>query len=111
MTDKKKEHFKKKLIEIQSDILESIIGETMDEENPFDIDGDLADRAEALTAVAISEGLSSKQKETLEKINQALHKMKNGDYGLCIVCGKDIELDRLEAVPYADKCKEHMNNR
>jgi DnaK suppressor protein len=111
MNDKRLDEYKKRLIEMQRELLENIIDETTDEENPFDVDGDLADKAEIFSSVAISEGLSTTQKNTLEKIRKALQKIKSGDYGKCQVCGKDIEPERLKAVPYAETCKEHMNNR
>lgn len=111
MTQDRLEFYKKELIRIQKDLLESIVGELENDENPFDIDGDLADKAEIFSSVTINEGLTSSQKRTLEKIQRALHKIKEGNYGNCEICGNEIEPDRLEAVPYAETCKEHMNNR
>ncbi len=111
MTEKKLEYFKNKLLKMRDEILQNIIDETADEENPFEIDGDLVDRAEALTMVAISEGLSSNHRDILENVQQALQKIKDGNYGVCAVSGEPIEEDRLEAIPYTDKCKKHMNDR
>ena len=42
-------------------------------------------------------------------IKSGLDKIKHGTYGLCQICGKEIESDRLEANPSARTCKEHMN--
>ncbi len=42
-------------------------------------------------------------------VKSGLDKIEKGVYGKCQVCGKDIELDRLEANPAARTCKEHMN--
>lgn len=43
-------------------------------------------------------------------IRNALEKINSGkDFGLCEICGNQIELDRLEANPAASTCKEHMN--
>lgn len=42
-------------------------------------------------------------------IKSGLDKIKHGAYGLCQVCNKEIETDRLEANPSARTCKEHMN--
>jgi RNA polymerase-binding transcription factor DksA len=39
----------------------------------------------------------------------ALARMEDGSYGVCRVCGKEIESDRLEADPAAPTCKEHLN--
>ncbi|HEY4528257.1 MAG TPA: TraR/DksA C4-type zinc finger protein [Candidatus Paceibacterota bacterium] len=42
-------------------------------------------------------------------IKSSLDKIKHGTYGLCQVCGKEIEEDRLEANPSARTCKEHID--
>jgi len=41
-------------------------------------------------------------------IVSALDKIEHGSYGLCQVCGKEIESERLEANPAARTCREHM---
>ena len=41
-------------------------------------------------------------------IVSALDKMEHNTYGLCQVCGKEIEDARLEANPAARTCREHM---
>ena len=44
----------------------------------------------------------------LDDINKALSKIESGSYGLCEICGNNIEEDRLEANPSADTCKNCM---
>jgi DnaK suppressor protein len=36
------------------------------------------------------------------RIMNALERMENGTYGKCMRCGKDIPIDRLRAIPYAE---------
>lgn len=52
--------------------------------------------------------------KTLEKryndIKSGLDKIKHKVYGICQVCKKEIETDRLEANPSARTCKEHMDS-
>ncbi len=43
----------------------------------------------------------------LGNIDQALTAMENGTYGKCKTCGKEISLERLEALPNTIYCKEH----
>ncbi|MEH7334130.1 yteA family sporulation protein [Neobacillus drentensis] len=43
----------------------------------------------------------------LQNINRALEAMENGTYGKCEVCGKDIPLERLQALPNTTYCIEH----
>ncbi|MBA3733124.1 TraR/DksA C4-type zinc finger protein [Patescibacteria group bacterium] len=45
----------------------------------------------------------------LADVKSALEKIKSGTYGICEVCHKEIEEDRLEANPSSQTCKEHMN--
>lgn len=36
------------------------------------------------------------------RIMNALERMEDGTYGKCMRCGKDIPIDRLRAIPYAE---------
>jgi DnaK suppressor protein len=42
----------------------------------------------------------------LRDINLALEKIKKGNYGICEKCQREIEIDRLEAIPEARFCKK-----
>jgi DnaK suppressor protein len=111
MKQARMDYFRKKLIMMENEMLENIKSETSEEENPFEIDGDLVDRAEAFSSATVSEGLSSSQKRIIEDIRRAIQRIKDKNYGRCSVCGEEIEEERLEIIPYADKCKKHMNSR
>jgi RNA polymerase-binding transcription factor DksA len=44
----------------------------------------------------------------LKNINLALEKIKKGKYGICEKCQREIEIERLEAIPearFCSKCK------
>ena len=43
-------------------------------------------------------GLRDREKIILTKVNHALDQIKDGSYGKCERCGKDIEEERLEAI-------------
>ena len=45
------------------------------------------------------------QAETLEHIEDALERLDEGEYGLCLDCGKEIPARRLEALPFAVRCR------
>ncbi|MDE2030660.1 MAG: TraR/DksA C4-type zinc finger protein [Patescibacteria group bacterium] len=45
----------------------------------------------------------------LEDVDLALDKIKNGNYGICESCGKEIEEERLKANASARTCTECMN--
>ena len=44
--------------------------------------------------------------ETLNKINDALARLDQGDYGNCFECGEEIAEKRLRALPFAVRCKD-----
>ncbi len=78
------------------------------EENTFDSDeNDRADRAEQFELdTSIVRTLESK----LNSVEAALKKLEESPekFGLCEVCGKEIESKRLEANASATTCIEHM---
>lgn len=44
---------------------------------------------------------SEQDRETLRLIEEALQRMDEGTYGLCVSCGVPIPLNRLRAIPWA----------
>ena len=44
------------------------------------------------------------QIDELKRIDDALHRISNGEYGFCVDCGKPISNVRLETFPYAARC-------
>ena len=54
--------------------------------------------------------LKMQEKNVLGNINKAINKIENGTYGKCVSCGKEINYERLEAIPYAEECIECANS-
>jgi RNA polymerase-binding transcription factor DksA len=48
--------------------------------------------------------LSASAQQIVDEIDRALARIKNGTYGLCVPAGRRINLERLEALPYAETC-------
>ena len=44
--------------------------------------------------------------DLLRKVDHALDRVADGDYGMCEVCGKSIPIERLDVLPYATLCIE-----
>ena len=44
--------------------------------------------------------------ETLKKIDTALRRLEDGDYGECFECGGEIAQARLRALPFAVRCRD-----
>ena len=51
--------------------------------------------------------LAQRQMKFIQNLQAALVRIENGTYGECEVCGKQIEAQRLKALPYATLCMEH----
>jgi DnaK suppressor protein len=52
-----------------------------------------------------------RMKRTLPEITKALHRIKEGTYGLCVITGEEIEGNRLLAVPWTRiSMKAHSEN-
>lgn len=46
----------------------------------------------------------------LDEVEHALAKIESGDYGMCEVCGNEIESERLDANSSAVSCTAHMDS-
>ncbi len=62
---------------------------------------DVADRASVETEVALELRARDRQRKLISKIDEALERIKNGEYGYCEETGDPIGVKRLEARPIA----------
>jgi DnaK suppressor protein len=62
---------------------------------------DLADRASSETDWAIELRTRDRQRKLIAKIDAALRRIDEGEYGYCVVTGEPISLARLQARPIA----------
>ena len=69
---------------------------------------DVADKLESFEEnIAITRQLEARFAE----VKGALLRLENGAFGICIICHKDVEPERLLANPAALTCKEHLNQK
>ena len=62
---------------------------------------DLADRASSETDWAIELRTRDRQRKLTAKIDAALRRIDEGEYGYCVMTGEPISLARLQARPIA----------
>ncbi|MDP8932550.1 MAG: TraR/DksA C4-type zinc finger protein [Actinomycetota bacterium] len=67
-------------------------------------DDDYADTGSATFERERAQSLALNARRILVQIDDALRRMDAGTYGLCERCGQAIEVERLEALPYATLC-------
>jgi len=66
--------------------------------------GDLADQANGNNEVHIHLKLKQTDAKILIAIEEALHRLDQGSYGVCRDCGESIARARLEAIPWTRVC-------
>lgn len=67
---------------------------------------DAVESSEADIQEDIEFALIQMKSETLHKINDALARLEQGEYGNCFECGEEIAEKRLRALPFALRCKD-----
>jgi DnaK suppressor protein len=67
---------------------------------------DAVESSEADIQDDIEFALIQMKSETLNKINDALMRLEQGDYGNCFDCAAEIAEKRLRALPFAVRCKD-----
>lgn len=99
------EHFRRALLAKEQELNQEIArfadegrsSRTAEVEDP--IDQVTSDEAEA---IAFDE--TSNLSGTLALVRAALQRIDRGEYGRCIDCGREINISRLEAVPWTPYC-------
>jgi DnaK suppressor protein len=67
---------------------------------------DAVESAEADIQEDLEFALVQMKSETLNKVNDALIRLEQGNYGNCFDCGDEIAEKRLRALPFAVRCKD-----
>lgn len=101
MNDRQLEYFRRKLTDWKSDILDDS-RDTIEglQESTRNIP-DVADRASEETDRALELRTRDRQRKLVAKIDSALRRIDEGEYGYCEVTGEPISLKRLDARPIA----------
>ncbi len=112
MDKKKLDTFKKRLEEKQRELRQNV-SRTEQDGRAADLDTaqDIADRASSSYQKEFLFHQSSNERQTLQMVEAALNRIREGTFGECISCGNEINSKRLEAVPwtrYCIECQEKM---
>ena len=97
--NKIKDQLLEKRLELQKEI------ENLSSEKVFDQQvKDSGDEAVTLSFEKLQNSLQQTEINELNLIDQALQRLKKGEYGICIDCMEHISQARLENYPYAARC-------
>lgn len=107
MDKKKVESFRKRLEERQQALRKTVSrteedGRIADQESAQDI----ADRAASSYTKEFLFSQSNNERQLLQMVETALHRIREGTFGQCVSCGNEINPRRLEAVPWTRYCIE-----
>lgn len=114
------EHFKNKL-EAEKKLLEKEL-ETVGRRNPdnlsdweatsIDKDTSQADEntvADSIEGYEDNVAIVNTLETRYQDLKSGLDKIEHGTYGLCQICGEEIDTERLEANPSARTCRTHLD--
>jgi DnaK suppressor protein len=104
MEERRVRHFQSLLEKSRQNLL-SRLGH-VDENNGsnHDYGRDELDRAKSSEAQELFSKLSAQERHMLDAIERALRRVDEDTFGMCVVCQRQIDPKRLEAVPWALRC-------
>ena len=101
MNERQKEYFRRKLLAWKEEILRESRSTLSNLQEDIGALPDLADRASTETDRALELRARDRQRKLVSKIESALRRIDEGEYGYCEVTGEPISLKRLDARPIA----------
>ncbi len=106
--DKKKIDTFKKRLESRQQELRRMVSRTQQDGRSADEDTaqDIADRAASSYTKEFLFSQSNNDRQLLQMVDGALARIREGSFGECISCGKEINSKRLDAVPWTRHCIE-----
>jgi len=104
--DKKKLDYFRKRLEMRQQELRRMVSRTQQDGRSADEDTaqDIADRAASSYNKEFLFHQSNNDRQLLQMVDGALSRIREGSFGECISCGKEINPKRLEAVPWTRHC-------
>src|SRR5262245_20478063 len=103
----------KSLLGRRNDLRKKLAGELADlrEFKAADSTGDSADAAFESGSDEMASQLAELDARELHQIDRALHRLKQGTYGVCEGCQVKIPVSRLNALPYTTFCIDCQRER
>ncbi|USI72108.1 RNA polymerase-binding protein DksA [Sphingomonas morindae] len=101
MGPRQQAYFRRKLLIWKDSILEEARGTLAQLQTDSLREPDITDRASSETDWSIELRTRDRQRKLISKIDAALRRIEEGEYGYCEVSGEPISLARLEARPIA----------
>lgn len=104
MNKKQQTHFTAILENWKKELMDEISKTVVELRDEHENHPDPTDRASQETDMALELRSRDRESKLIKKINEAVDRVKSGDYGYCESCGVEINVERLEARPTAELC-------
>jgi DnaK suppressor protein len=101
MNERQLEYFRRKLLAWKADLLQETATTLEGLQDAARSIPDIADRASEETDRALELRTRDRQRKLIAKIDSAIRRIDEGEYGYCEVTGDPISLRRLDARPIA----------
>lgn len=72
--------------------------------NDKPLDDDFSEQAVETENDQVLDALGNATLDEISHVQEAISRIDSGTYGICVVCGKTINKERLKAIPYTVKC-------
>ncbi len=103
------EHEREEIVRVLEREFEQRIGE--DALTAKDEKIEIGDRAVAVLEEDVELGVLELRRQELRRIDAALARLREGNYGICQDCGTEMDEERLRIVPFAIRCVECERRR
>ena len=104
MDSKQLQNFKEQLEQMKRDVISDVEQTLSDMTSQNGNIPDPNDRATVESDRSFELRLRGRERKLLDKIDEAIIRIKEGTYGICEECGEQIRIKRLEARPVAKFC-------
>jgi DnaK suppressor protein len=104
MNEQQQEYFRLKLLNWRAELVEESRETISHLQHEVRDVGDEAERATRETENSLELRTRDRYRKLIRKIDKALTRLDEGEYGYCEETGEEIGLDRLEARPIATLC-------
>ena len=104
MNSKQLAHFRKILETLKKELSEDIDRTVHTMQDEATVFADPNDRASQESDIALELRNRDRERKLIKKIDEAIGRIEDGEYGYCDSCGVEIGLKRLEARPTATMC-------
>lgn len=90
---------------MRKELVQGISQSIKQESNSLSFDvGDFYDYASGDRERELAHTLTDRERERLFQVEDALRRIEEGSYGICDICGIDIQEGRLLALPFTKYC-------